>query len=146
MHWIALLILITLSVGIDLWLIPKPAQGILEIAVFYLWIFRLCFWVRKINPSSNCLFWAILCLVFDLIDKLPPHQSGWPISVLIAFVIRDELLEQYNQREPIHLQLSPVKTFFFSFYYFQYYLYEIAVAKEQQQSVDNLEPNSDPVS
>lgn len=55
-------------------------------------------------------------------------------------------MEQYNQREPIHLQLSPVKTFFFSFYYFQYYLYEIAVAKEQQQSVDNLEPNSDPVS
>jgi len=131
---------------LDFWLVPKESHGLLETAVFYAWIFYLSFWVRKINPDSNCLFWTILCFIIDFSDSLPPHQSKFGWVILIAFIFRDELLEQYNQREPIHLELSPVMTFFFSFFYFQYHLYEIAVAKKQQQTILGLEANSEPTS
>ena len=136
-HWIVLASAAIVLWILDLLLIPKPAQTLFATVVWYAWITYLCFWIRKINPDSNCLFWAVLCFFLDFPD---PNKIGWTFSVLVAFVVRDELLEQYNQREPIHLRLDPAMTFFFSFVYFQYHLYDIAMAKRQQATVPVQEP------
>jgi len=48
---------------------------------------------------------------------------------VVIFELREELLEHYNRREPMHLRLNFLLTILFSFIYFQYALNKIAIAK-----------------
>jgi hypothetical protein len=131
-HWIVLLIAGILFLILDFRFVPKTAQGLVATVALYSWIIYLCIWIRRISSDSNCLYWAIFGLLFG-----SPYAYGFGpfLIILIAFLVRDELLEQYNQREPINLRLDTLMTFFFSFLYFQSYLYDIAQAKRPQKSV-----------
>jgi len=64
-------------------------------------------------------------------------------GTLLTFVIRAELLKHYNEREPAGLKLGLFMTFFFSYLYFQYHLYKIALAKKQQHTISDLESNNE---
>jgi hypothetical protein len=135
--WILLIPALIVFVIFEFWLVPKPARGLIATIVFYAWIAYLCLWIRKINPNSNSIFWAAFCFLMDIPS---PYKIGIFFSILVAFVVRDELLEHYNHSEPINLRLDPVLTFFFSFLYFQLQLNEIAQAKRPQEIGPVQEP------
>jgi hypothetical protein len=57
---------------------------------------------------------------------------GVIVWIIAAFSMRRDLLKQYNEDEPIGLSLGIWMTLFFSIYYFQYHLREIALFKREQ--------------
>jgi hypothetical protein len=54
------------------------------------------------------------------------------LGIATVFLIRSDLVRHYNEREHAGLVLSGAMTFFFSFVYFQYHLYDIAQRKKRQ--------------
>ena len=61
--------------------------------------------------------------------------------MIAAFVMRRDLLKHYNEDEPIELSLGIWMTLFFSIYYFQYHLREIALFK-REQAIGGVQPSS----
>lgn len=147
-HWFVLfLVWSALS-----WLIrqyaPSAYQELLNSLVVDAWAFYLCLWIRRLDPDCKSSFWCDVYLVVEIacasltIRQNPSHDLETLIGVLgvasgvlgiaTIYLIRYDLQKHYNEREPIGLELGPVKTFFFSFLYFQAKLYEIAQYKKRQ--------------
>jgi hypothetical protein len=116
-------------------------------AVDCAWIIYLCLWIRKLDPKSTSLPFAFILTAMEFVFvalfdvKNPSSIFTWRIGGIwvvscalwigFVFLIRAELLKHYNEREPIGLKLGLVKTFFFSYFYFQYHLYKIALSKKR---------------
>lgn len=118
------------------------------------WIIVEAAWLRKVQPASKGLIYAILaaCLTFggafaSGFVSTTQHRRA-PLAVLVylagfvfwfvtAFSMKSSIEEHFNTAEPIGLRLSGVMTFFFQalFFnvYFQYHFTEINRAKKAQQ-------------
>jgi len=147
-HWVVLLIaFLVLEFLLEAFL-PPTLSG-------FAWLIYLCLWLRKLNPQASSLRWAIASIAVELAGDtvqllqsqgllFPTPVLGWLIRALIVssfllamvvvFIIRSELEEHYNYREPMGLYLSPALTFFFSCLYLQYHLYDIAQFRKRQAS------------
>jgi len=127
---------------------PSAYQELLESLVVDGWTLYLCLWIRKLDPDSKSAFWCDVYLVIELIyASLTIRQNPSPslhsaivvlglasgvLGIATIYLIRSDLLKHYNEREPLGLHLGIVKTFFLSFFYFQYHLHEIAETKRRQ--------------
>jgi hypothetical protein len=130
------------------WLAPQPYKNLFNSLVVDAWVFYLCLWIRALDPDARSPFWCDAYVVVELacaamtIQQNPSalHKkiteilalASTVLGIVTIYLIRADLQKHYNEREPIGLQLSPVKTFFFSFLYFQSELYEIAQFKKRQ--------------
>jgi hypothetical protein len=145
-HWIVLVVVWlawTVLVGA---FAPPLYQKLLESLIADAWAVYVCLWLRGLNPGAASFFWCDVYVVVEIAYALIfaiPHRSdaldtlgaflalaSTILALATIFIIRRELLQHYNQREPIGLELSGVMTFFFSFLYFQAKLYPIAKLKE----------------
>lgn len=114
-------------------LAPKFSRDFLLNLVIAAWPIYLCLWIRKIDPKSVSLYWALASFVTGFL-------FSWILWIVVIFEAREELLAHYNRREPIGLRLNWFLTLLFSFVYFQYHLRTIA---EEKQSEDE-EPVEEP--
>jgi divalent metal cation (Fe/Co/Zn/Cd) transporter len=57
--------------------------------------------------------------------------SSMVLGIATVFMIKSDLERHYNDREHAGLVLGGVMTFFFSFLYFQYHLYDIAKRRKR---------------
>ena len=149
-HW---LVLLGVSVILDFIInhySPALFQEILSSLVVDGWAFYLCLWIRKLDHESLSPFWCDVYVVVELAFSamsLWQHPSaqiqfvsnvlGFTSAVLgiaTIFLIRRDLVKHYNKREDFTLILGPFMTFFFSFFYFQYHLYDIAEQKLKERS------------
>jgi hypothetical protein len=141
--WSAIVILTEIFVPKDLW---RPVTAL----AFAAWPLYLCVWLLRLNSKSKSLLWLVGSIAGQLFLYLdPPHHgssalmtaleiagglASFALPIVVIYVIRTELQEHYNEREPIGLHLDPFATFAFSYFYFQYHLYEIAQAKRSHSS------------
>jgi hypothetical protein len=147
-HWLALAAVITaFSVvaslsGVDY------SNGFLCL-LYVAWAFYFCIWLRRIEPTSKSLFWLVgsiavgaISLILTTIahfNHLLLETADWLGTLAIVlylaciFVIRSELVRHYNRRENYTLVLGPIMTFFFSFCYFQFHLYDIAMQRRKER-------------
>lgn len=100
--------------------------------------------IKKIDPVSKALLYyaiAMALLVVGLptshIGPMRPvsallHIAGIVLWVMASFNAKASLEAHYNRVEAIALTLSPVMTFFFSVYYFQYHFTRINELKRQR--------------
>lgn len=58
--------------------------------------------------------------------------SALALWVTLIWIVRADLLKQYNEREPIGLHLGIAMSITYSFLYFQYHLYKISQLKKRQ--------------
>jgi hypothetical protein len=138
-HWALLLLAIISAEALVFWFVPETYRNFAIYAVAVAWPTYLCFWVRKIDPRSSSLYWAIASLVTGF-----EFLFSWLLWIVVIYELREELLEHYNRREPINLRLNWFLTLLFSIVYFQFKLNKIsklketsreAVAAESQDSV-----------
>jgi hypothetical protein len=114
------------------------------------WEFVQAAWMRKVNPSSNALFFYIGATVIAFGGSFTRvylmATSGFhnqyailgACTSLIAFVLaelaffdmRRSMEEHFNGPEPVGLSLSGVMTFFFGYFYFQYHFTRINELKK----------------
>jgi len=145
-HWVVLLLAwfaLSMLVAVSA---PFRYQNLLDSLIVNSWAVYLCLWLRRLNPEAASFFWCDVYVVVEIAYALifaVPHRSealdtlgaflalaSAILATVTIFIIRSELLQHYNHREPIGLDLSGVMTFFFSFLYFQAKLYPIATLKE----------------
>lgn len=147
-HWLVLFVAWSVLSWVIKQYAPRAYQDLLNSLVVDAWAFYLCLWIRRLDPDCKSGFWCDVYLVVEIacasltIRQNPSHDLQLLIAVLgiasgalgiaTIYLIRYDLLKHYNRREPIGLELGPVKTFFFSFLYFQAKLYEIAQFKKRQ--------------
>jgi len=101
--------------------------------------------MRKVNPRSNAVFFYIGYTVLSfggtiarlalmaasgfqhqyLSLAIPLSLVAWVLIELGFFDMRRSMEEHFNGPEPVGLALSPVMTFFFGPYYFQYHFTRI---------------------
>jgi hypothetical protein len=112
---------------------------------FY-WIYNEFSFVKRIDPKNKSLmlFGAVFVMLFAyfvlialglmLGDTMMAilgsagflcMLASWAMAILAIFQARASLVQYYNTTENIGLKLSPVMTFFFSIYYFQYHFQRI---------------------
>jgi len=124
--------------------------GIFTCGLFLIvWNFVQAVWMRRVNPRSNALFFYIGYVVisfgggfsrFALMAASGFHSHLWGLGGsmwLISFVVielgyfdlRRSMEEHFNGPEPMGLTLSPVMTFFFGPFYFQYHMSRINEVK-----------------
>ena len=148
MHWAVLLLVWWALVALIGWLAPKPYQNLLNSLVVDAWAFYLCIWIRSLDSDAKSIFWCDAYVAVELVcaattirrNPSALHESFTDILAYLSaalgiatiYLIRSDLLKHYKEREPIGLELDPVKTFFFSFLYFQSQLYDIAQFKKRQ--------------
>lgn len=145
--WWGLLILFALLRGIAS-LLPDAQIWLMVVNLLWaLWCVYICLWLRRLNPNSMALFWILaftgLELTYDVVAlRIDPRESLLPALLALAYavpliigiyVIRAELERHYNRQEDRSLTLGPFMTFFFSFVYFQYHLYDIAEARRRER-------------
>jgi hypothetical protein len=124
LHWAVLLVVFAAAEAGAYMLFPHPYRELVMNLVASVWPIYLCIWIRKIDPRSSSLYWAIASLVTGLV-------FSWLLWIVVIFEIREELLEHYNRREPIDLRLNLFLTILFSVFYFQFKLNKITREKEQ---------------
>ncbi len=122
-HWAVLLGVIIAAEAASLWLVPRQYRDFVVNVVTAAWPIYLCFWIRRIDPRSTSLYWALASFVTGFL-------FSWLLWIVVIFEIREELLDHYNRREPIGLRLNFLLTLLFSFIYFQYALNKITKEKE----------------
>lgn len=125
LHWSLLLAILICAEALAFRFIPEPYRNF---AIYFLavaWPMYLCIWMRKLDPRSSSLYWAIASLVTGF-----GFLFSWLLWIVVIFELREELIEHYNRREPMHLRLNFLLTIFCSFIYFQYALGKIAKEKE----------------
>jgi hypothetical protein len=123
-HWAVLLLALVLAEFLVFRFIPEPYRNFTSYAVVAAWPTWLCIWVRKLDPQASSLYWAIASLVIGV-----GFLFSWLLWIVVVFELREELLEHYNRREPMHLRLNFFLSLLFSFLYFQYALNNIAKTK-----------------
>lgn len=116
------------------------------------WFYTQLVFVKKIDPQSKAMKmilggWgllfggvivgAILGAVVDSSLAIIPilvgmicYLGGIILAILGVFNMRASIERHYNTTENIGLKLSPVMTFFFNIYYFQYHFSRIAEWKK----------------
>jgi hypothetical protein len=124
-HWAILLVAIAGSEGLVFWLAHPPVRDFLINLVIAVWPLYFCLWIRKIDPGSLSLYWALAAFATGFL-------FSWLLWIVVIFEIREELLDHYNRREPLGLRLNLVMTLLFSFVYFQYALAKIENKKNQE--------------
>jgi hypothetical protein len=124
-HWILLLIALACGEVLAFKFAHEPYRNFAIYFVAVAWPMYLCVWMRKLDPRSSSLYWAIASLVTGF-----GFLFSWLLWIVVIFELREELLEHYNRREPLHLRLNFLLTILFSFVYFQYALNKIAKEKE----------------
>jgi hypothetical protein len=145
-HWITLLLAWFACIVLVGAFAPPHYQNLFNSLIGDSWAVYLCLWLRRLNPEAASFFWCDAYVVVEISYALilaVPHRSdaldtlgaflalaSAILAIATIFIIRRELLQHYDQREPIGLELSGVMTFFFSFLYFQAKLYPIARLKE----------------
>lgn len=132
--WAVLLLALLSAEALVLWLVPLSYRDFVVNVVTAAWPIYLCIWVRKIDPRSSSLYWAIASLVTGFL-------FSWLLWIVVIFEIREELLEHYSRRERIGLRLNWLLTLLFSFFYFQYELNKISRDKELNSK--NLVPEAE---
>ena len=147
-HWATLLIVVLIAEVVFYASLPSKMFDSAITLLWSAWIVYLCLWIRRIDEKSRSIRWAAASIGvglmldgFNLLED-PSLALTWVIGGLwvasltldfvVIFVIRAELQEHYNEREPIGLHLGGVMTFFFSYFYFQCHLYDIAQFKKRQ--------------
>jgi hypothetical protein len=128
LHWAILALLLAAAEALVFWLIPPPYRNFAIFVVAAAWPTYLCVWVRKIDSRASSLYWAIASLVTGF-----GFLFSWLLYIVVIFELREELLEHYNRREPMHLRLNFILTILFSFIYFQYALNKIASVKQSSR-------------
>lgn len=130
-HWAVLLVVIAVAEALVMALAPKPSREFLINLVAAAWPIYLCLWIRKIDPKSTSLYWALASFITGFL-------FSWILWIVVIFEVREELLAHYNRREPIGLRLNWFLTLLFSFAYFQYHLRSIA-QQDQQEAEETVE-------
>ena len=153
-HWAVLFAIWIIIVILTELFVPRPLWRLVTVLAFCPWPLYLCLWMRKLDPKSKSLFWVLAGIAGEVVlAEFPVRHNPntfmialvivlviilFALPVVAIFVIRAELQKHYNGHEPIGLHLDPIATFAFSFFYFQYHLYDIAQAKKRQAE-ENLE-------
>jgi hypothetical protein len=146
-HWIALLAawaFISLFIAV---FTDESLRTPLSSLVLDAWALYICLWIRRLDSDSMAAFWCGASVVFELAwlaAASRQHPSPRLVTlietlaiicvalwIVMIWVIRAELLKHYNRREPIGLQLRLLRSFVYSFIYFQYHLNEIARLKNR---------------
>jgi hypothetical protein len=146
-HWGVLFVAEIVISIIAIVLTPRAYWHLVANLGFDAWALYLCLWIRKLEPGALSIFWCSAFVTLQLVISVPagpgPVSAGVTIIggiialfaialwIVTIYLIRAELHYHYNVREPIGLYLGGVMTFFFSFLYFQYHLYNIAQLKER---------------
>lgn len=133
-HWAVLLVLIVLAEASACYLFPAPYRNFAIYAVAAAWPTYLCIWIRRLNPRASSLYWAIASIVTGY-----GFLFSWLLGVVVIFELREELLEHYNRREPIGVDLNWLLTIFGSVIYFQFALNKITRQKEAVREVIEVE-------
>lgn len=124
-RWALLLLALIAAEALAFWFVPDTYRNFAVYAVAVAWPTYLCIWVRKIDPRSSSLYWAIASLVTGY-----GFLFSWLLWIVVIYELREELLEHYNRREPINLRLNWFLTLLFSFVYFQFALNKISKLKQ----------------
>jgi hypothetical protein len=149
-HWLALWLgWMAISWAIQT-SVPEKYSDLLQSLVVDAWVFYLCHWIRRLNPEAKSPFWCDVYVVVqlattalgDFIHLSPAVEIvvdvlvvAWIVlGIVTIFLIRSDLEDHYNNREHAGLVLNGVMTFFCSFVYFQYHLYDIGRRKHRAQS------------
>jgi|SRR5580658_1302047 hypothetical protein len=146
-QWIALFAVQIFFALMAFMLVPRGFSGLVAVLAFDAWAVYLCLWLRKLNPEFMSIFWCSAFIALQIAFTVPgapiPLNSGITIFavslallalilwIVTIYLIRAEIHFHYNVSEPVGLYLSGVMTFFFSFIYFQYHLYNIAQLKQR---------------
>ena len=128
--------------------------GLVTCYLFLLyWVYNQCQFVKKLDSASKALTFylagigimfggailtGILALLLEdtsmqpLVVLLSPlfNLGGGVLMILGHFNLRASVERHYNTVENIGLKLSPVMTFFFNIFYFQYHFARIAEWKK----------------
>ncbi|MGC1420767.1 MAG: hypothetical protein WA354_23355 [Terracidiphilus sp.] len=134
-HWGLLLAALLSAEALVFRFVPGAYRNFAVYAVAVAWPVYLCVWVRKIDPRSSSLYWAIASLVTGF-----EFLFSWLLWIVVIYELREELLEHYNRREPINLRLNWFLTLLFSFVYFQFELNKISRQKEAAREALATEP------
>ena len=133
------------------WLVILIGGGTCGLFIFY-WCYRQVVFVKKLDPQSKAMkmilgglglmfgglfiasiLGAILGDSMAIIAGLLGMVSNLGSTILVilgVFNMRTSIERHYNTVENIGLKLSPVMTFFFNIYYFQYHFSRIAEWKK----------------
>lgn len=147
-HWTVLLAAwAVISLLIEC-LVPKLLRDLLNSLVIDSWALYICLWMRKLDSESMSAFWCgafvVVELAFFAVSIQHPRSPGQETTaitlgfasaalwIVMIWIVRAELLKHYNDREPIGLHLRVLRSFAYSFVYFQYHLYSIAQCKKRQ--------------
>jgi hypothetical protein len=128
--------------------------GLVTCSIFTLyWIYNQCQFVKKLDPASKGLtyylagFGLIFCgvILSGILFVFLADTEMQAVAALVAplfnlvatvlmilghFNLRTSIERHYNTVENIGLKLSPVMTFFFNIFYFQYHFARIAEWKK----------------
>ena len=149
-HWSVLLFASIAVDGLASYYAPLRFHELVNSIAGDAWAFYLCLWIRSLDSDARSPFWCDVYVIVELAyAALAMRQNPSRIEhetiallglasvvlgIITIFLIRSDLERHYNEREPYGLHLSGVMTFFFSFLYFQYYLYDIAKWREKERS------------
>ena len=109
-----------------------------------IWAFVQASFVKKIDPASKAMMYygiAVALMFAAGVMNAGPEMRDFSTLVNLvgagfwiysAFTVRASLQAHYNSAEPMGLVLSPVMTFFFSVYYFQYHFTKMAELKKRR--------------
>lgn len=136
-HWAVLLFSVCAAEAIAFWFVPEPYRNFTIYALAAAWPTYLCIWVRKIEPRSSSLYWAIASLVIGV-----GFLFSWLLWIVVIYELREEMLDHYNRREPMNLRLNWFLTLVFSFVYFQFALNRITREKEAARESFGVEPET----
>jgi len=133
-HWAVLLVLIAAAEALVCYLFPGPYKNFAIYAVAAAWPTYLCFWIRRLNPRASSLYWAIASIVTGY-----GFLFSWLLGVVVIFELREELLDHYNRREPIGMNLNWIMTILGSVIYFQFALNKVSRQKEAVEEISAIE-------
>jgi hypothetical protein len=134
-HWALLLLALILAEALVLRFVREPYRNFAIYAVAAAWPTWLCIWIRKLDPRASSLYWALASLVIGI-----GFLFSWLLWIVVIFELREELLDHYNNREPMNLRLNFLLSILFSFVYFQFALNRIA--KKQLALSDSIASDS----
>jgi hypothetical protein len=124
LNWLVLFVAIGAAEAVAVFFVPQPIRELLVNLIIAIWPIYICLWIRKVEPTSLSLYWALASFATGFL-------FSWLLWIVVIFEVREDLLDHYNKREPIGLRLNLLMSLFFSFVYFQYHLSRIAKEKEQ---------------
>jgi hypothetical protein len=124
LHWLWIVVLVGGAEVAVLWGVHGHLRNFLINLVIAIWPVYLCLWLRKVEPRSTSLYWALASFATGFL-------FSWLLWIVVVFEIREDILDHFNRREPIGLRLNLLLTALFSFAYFQYHLRRIALAKDK---------------